>query len=90
MAKSKYNDRVTKAIDTIMNWCNHFGYSVALEGSYTVFISYDSSDFDIKKQLIEILMATLELSKKKVDSLISILETRGRVYIRFKKRLFKY
>jgi hypothetical protein len=87
MANKKFKKTVSKTMDAIINWCLHFGYVATVEGDYALFISSDSKALDIKTTLKEFLMSTLDVSKKKLNSLISVLETRGRVYIMFKKRM---
>lgn len=86
MAK-KYERTVHKTIDAITDWCLHFGYRVNKEGSFAVYITADNNDLHIKSALREFLMSVLDVSKKQLDTLISILKTRGRVYILFKKRM---
>lgn len=86
MANKKLRKKVSKAMDAIIQWCLHFGYIATVEGD-ALFISSDSNALDIKNTLKDFLMATLDLSKKKLNSLISVLETKGRVYIMFKVRV---
>ena len=87
MANKKYDMTVSKAISTISNWCNQSGYQLVTDGPYVAYIKADSMEIDIKNVIKDLLMSVLDLSKKKVNSLISILITRGRVYILFKKRM---
>ena len=87
MANKKFKKTVNRALDAIIDWCLHFGYIATREGDYAVFISSNSKALDIKNTLKDFLMKALDVSKKKLNSLISVLETRGRVYIMFKKRM---
>ena len=87
MANKKYERTVIRTINAITDWCLHFGYSINKEGNFAVYITADNNDLHIKSTLREFLMDVLDVSKKRLDELISILKTRGRVYILFKKRM---
>ena len=86
MAKKHYGKTVELAKDVIRDWSDTSGYTMVSDSQYSVYLTTDDFEFDIKTTLIELLMTALRLSKKKVTSLISVLSTKGRVYILFKRR----
>ena len=86
MAKRNFEMTVNTAIQAISYWCNTSGYSMGMNGEYAVYVCTNQNENDLKITLKEILMTVLDVSKKKLNSLISILPTRGRVYILFKRR----
>ena len=87
MAKRNFEMTVNIAIRALSDWCSTSGYSMGMNGNYTVYVCTDKNETDLKITIKEILMSVLDVSKKKLNSLISILETRGRVYILFKRRI---
>lgn len=86
MAKKHYGQTVEQAKDIIRNWSESSGYTMISDSPFSVYLLADSFEFDIQNILIDLLMTALHASKKKVMSLISVLMTRGRVYILFKRR----
>ena len=86
MAKKHYGKTVEQAKDIIRDWSDSAGYTMISDSPFSVYLVSDGFDFDIHITLIELLMSALRLSKKKVTSLISVLSTKGRVYILFKRR----
>lgn len=86
MAKKKFMVLVNKSINSLDSWCNQSGYTMTIDGDYSVYVDLKSNETGIKKTIYEILGAALELSMKKLNSLISVLTVRSRVYIFFKHK----
>ena len=86
MAKKKFGVLVNKSINTIDSWCNKSGYTMTVEGAYSVYVDLKQNETGVKKTIYEILGAALELSMEKLNKLISVLIVRSRVYIFFKRK----
>jgi len=87
MAKKKFNQTVTRAVTSIQEWCNQYGYTIIPDGDYAIYMTISKNKSDVKNDLLNLLMYALDVSKKKLNSLISILTTGDRVYIFFKKKM---
>jgi hypothetical protein len=52
MAKKKFGVLVNKSINTIDSWCNQSGYTMTVEGAYSVYVDLKQNETGVKKGVI--------------------------------------
>ena len=88
--KAKFFEKVEKIETAIVNYCDENGFSYQRNGEYSIFINLTNSMTSLKSDIKEYIANVVEMSKKKLKKLITLLTVNNRIYILFKANLSCY
>lgn len=87
---SKFYEKVKSIEKAIIQYCDEKGFSYQCNGENSIFINLNEKIDTLKSEIKEYIQALINISKKKLKRIITILTIHNRIYVLFKADLKCY